>query len=85
MAYQKVRKEDISFLISVTAEDRVYSGQQINDDFTHDEMQEYGKFAPEVVVEATTTEEVSQIMKHAHANNIPVTPRGVLYWSTRKF
>ncbi|QNO13832.1 FAD-binding protein [Alkalicella caledoniensis] len=76
MAYQKVTQKDIDFLISITAADRVYSGDQINDDFTHDEMQEYGKFMPEVVIEAISTEEVSQIMKHAHANNIPVTPRG---------
>ena len=31
---------------------------------------------PEVVVEAISIDEVSAIMKYAHDNNIPVTPRG---------
>ncbi|SHJ99499.1 glycolate oxidase [Anaerobranca californiensis DSM 14826] len=76
MEYQKIRPQDINYLISVTSEDRVYYGDQINEDYSHDEMQEYGRFMPEVVVEVMTTEEVSKIMKYAYENNIPVTPRG---------
>lgn len=76
MAYNKVSEQTIAFLKQVTAPERVFVGAEINDDFTHDEMQEYGKFLPELVVEAVSTEEVAQIMKHAFDNNIPVTPRG---------
>ena len=55
---------------------RVSVNGDINDDFTHDEMPIYGKSAPEVVIEATTTEEVAAVMKLCFENSIPVTPRG---------
>ena len=32
---------------------------------------------PDIVVQPRTTEQVSEVMKIAHANRIPVTPRGV--------
>ena len=55
---------------------RVYVGEEINDDFTHDEMSIYGKAMPEAVIDALTTEEISAIMKICYENTIPVTPRG---------
>jgi glycolate oxidase len=76
MLYKKVCNDDIEFLKSICSEERVYTGDDINEDFSHDEMIEYGKFMPDVVVEAVNTEEVSEIMKYAYKNNIPVTPRG---------
>jgi glycolate oxidase len=76
MGYKRLSSPDIDFLRSVCTPERVYVGEEINEDFTHDEMAEYGKFAPEVVVEALSTEEVAAIMKYAYENNIPVTPRG---------
>jgi len=76
MAYKKIDPKDLEFLRSITAENRVFSGEKINDDYTHDEMTEYGKFRPEAVVEALSTQEVSKIMEYAWEHNIPVTPRG---------
>lgn len=76
MAYNKVTEQSVAYLKLATAPDRVYVGAEINADFTHDEMQEYGKFLPEVVVEAISTAEVAKVMQYAYANNIPVTPRG---------
>ncbi|HBT15380.1 MAG TPA: 2-hydroxy-acid oxidase, partial [Firmicutes bacterium] len=52
MPYKKITTDDLEFLKKITAPDRIYTGREINDDFTHDEMTEYGKFSPEVVVEA---------------------------------
>jgi len=75
MNYKKINKEDIEFLISVCGEDRVFTGEDINEDFSHDELAGIEKF-PEVLVEVMSTEEVSKIMKYAFENNIPVTPRG---------
>lgn len=75
MDYKKIEQMDIDFLVSVCGEDRVYIGEQINEDFSHDELAGIKKF-PEVLVEAISTEEVSKIMKYAHEKNIPVTPRG---------
>jgi glycolate oxidase len=76
MQYKKIAAQDIGFLKSICSPDRVYSGEEINEDFSHDEMVEYGKHIPEVVVEAVNTLEVSNIMKYANEHNIPVTPRG---------
>ncbi len=76
MLYKKLTSEDISFLKNICSPENVMTGDAINDDYTHDEMPEYGKYYPEAVVEAKSTEEVSSVMKYAYANNIPVTPRG---------
>jgi len=74
--FKKVTDEDIAYFKKICAPDRVFAGEEINEDYYHDEMPEYGKFRPEVVIEAVSTEEVSAIMKYAYENNIPVTPRG---------
>ncbi len=76
MNYKKIDKKDIDFLISLCSKDRVFVGEEeINEDFSHDELAGIKKF-PEVLIEVLTTEEVSKIMKYAYENNIPVTPRG---------
>lgn len=75
MNYKKIEQKDIDFLISVCGKDRVFVGQDINEDFSHDEMGGVHSM-PEALVEVLSTEEVSTIMKYAYENNIPVTPRG---------
>lgn len=67
----EIRKE-----LERIAPGRVYTGADINEDFSHDEMPIYGKAYPDAVVEALTTEEISEIMKLCNENGIPVTPRG---------
>lgn len=76
MKYKTVTSRDVKFLQMVTDESRVFTGQDINDDYTHDEMMEYGKSLPDAVVEVETTYEVSRILEYAHDKRIPVTPRG---------
>lgn len=76
MNYKKVNDRDLEFLRDVTDKSRVYTGRDIIDDYTHDEMMEYGKYAPDAVVEVTSAQEVSRIMEYACTNRIPVTPRG---------
>jgi len=76
MQYKKITVEDIEYMKRVCSPERVYTGNDIHDDFTHDEMPEYGRFKPDAVMEAVSTEEVSAIMRYAYENNIPVTPRG---------
>ncbi|NSW89347.1 MAG: FAD-binding oxidoreductase [Firmicutes bacterium] len=75
-SFKKITGEDIANLKRICSPERVYGRDEINDDYAHDEMPVYGKFLPEVAVEAISTEEVSAIMKYAYDNNIPVTPRG---------
>ena len=73
--YNKVTPELIEQFRQI-APNRVSINGDINDDFTHDEMPIYGKACPEVVIEATSTEEVAAVMKLCYENSIPVTPRG---------
>lgn len=76
MEYQKVTPECVEELVRITAKDRVFFGEEIEYDYYHDEMPDFGVHAPEVVVQAVSTEEVSAIMKYAYEHQIPVTPRG---------
>ncbi len=73
--YGKVTPELIEEFKKI-APGRVYVGEEINDDFTHDEMTIYGKAIPDAVVDALTTEEVAAVVKLCYENTIPVTARG---------
>jgi glycolate oxidase len=75
MNYAKINNEDIAFLESLCGKDRVFTGDRINEDFSHDELSGIHKY-PEVLVEVAGAEEVSEIMKYAKRRHIPVTPRG---------
>ncbi len=76
MQYNKVTDADIKKLIDICGAEHVFTDEAIHEDFTHDEMTLYGEFTPDVVVEAASTQQVSEIMKFASQCNIPVTPRG---------
>ena len=54
---------------------KVYTKDEINKDFFHDEMPIYGEGEPEVVIDVTTTEAISEIMKLCYENNIPVNSK----------
>lgn len=74
--YNKVTPEIAEKLKAVVGEKRFFTGDAINPDYSHDEMPIYGKYFPEVVCEAESTEDISEIMKICSENKIPVTPRG---------
>lgn len=76
MRYRKLEQKDLDFLASVCGKERVVLPKQMNDDYTHDEMPEYGRYQPEVLVTPETTGEVSAILAYANENLLPVTPRG---------
>lgn len=73
--YKTIDKKDIEYFISILGKNRVLVGDEISEDFSHDELGGIEKM-PDVLVEANTTEEISKIMKYAYENNIPVVPRG---------
>ncbi len=76
MNYKKIDNKDIEYMLSVINDkERVFFGKDISEDYSHDELSAT-KIMPEVVVQALNTEEISKIMKYAHENRIPVTPRG---------
>lgn len=73
--YKKLDEKDIKFLVELLGEDRVFIGENINEDFSHDELGGISKM-PDTVVEVQNTEEVSKIMTYAYENNLPVVARG---------
>jgi len=76
MNYKKLDQEDLKFINSlINDSERVLFGENINEEYSHDELSDTTSY-PDVVVKITSTEEVSAIMKYAYENNIPVTPRG---------
>lgn len=74
--YKKIDANDISYIKSVIAAERVLVGEEIPTEYYHDEMPEYGIFSPDIYVEALNKDEVSEIMRYCNEYNIPVTARG---------
>ena len=74
--YKKMTEEDFARIRSFTADDRVWTGQEIAKEYYHDEMPEYGSYRPELYVEVINKEEISAIMAYAYKENIPVVCRG---------
>ena len=76
MSYKKLDQQDLDYIKSIVNDpERVLYGEDINEEYSHDELSDTTSF-PEVVIKVMSTEEVSIIMKYAYENNIPVTPRG---------
>ena len=76
MSYKKIDEKDIKFIKDVINDtERVFTGDEINKDYSHDELGSV-KRMPEIVVQVKSTEEVSSIMKYAYENEITVTARG---------
>lgn len=74
--YKKMTNEDFDAIKEMSDASRVWIGDEILSEYYHDEMPEYGCFPPELYVEVIDKFEVSNILKYANANNIPVVVRG---------
>ena len=75
MQYSKLVDADIAYLTNLVGEDYVLIGDEILEDYAHDELGEARAF-PEIVVEPDNTEAISAIMRYAYEKGIPVTTRG---------
>ena len=73
--YNKINDSDIKVLCSIAGEKNVIFGDDISEDYSHDELGGIKKM-PDVLVRVHSTQEVSDIMKHAWNRSIPVTVRG---------
>ena len=73
--YQEITPEILTKLQQV-APGHVYTGDEINEDYSHDEMQIYGSHMPDVLIIPTSTEEISAVMKICNEYRVPVTTRG---------
>lgn len=74
--FHALTETDLAALRVLCAPERVRTGDAVHEDYAHDEMPEYGRHAPDVLVEAVMAQEVSAVLRYAYAHDIPVTPRG---------
>jgi glycolate oxidase len=74
--YRKLTADLIDQIKAIVGEDNCQVGEDINEDYNHDEMSIYGSYPPELVCLPGSTEEVSAVMKLCNDNDIPVTVRG---------
>ena len=77
MSYKEVELKDYEYILSIAENDkeRVLFKENINEDYSHDELGGIKKM-PDIVVQAINSEEISKVMKYAYEKGIPVTPRG---------
>ncbi|MFH2075368.1 MAG: FAD-binding oxidoreductase, partial [Pseudomonadota bacterium] len=73
--YRKVDARIVTALHQIVGEGNVLIGNEKMEPYTHDEV--VGLHAdPEIVVKATSAEQISEIIKLAQQERVPVTPRG---------
>ncbi len=75
MAYQKINQEILRKLKLIVGKKNIITNQDGLEPYSHDEVLEFKSF-PEVVVKASSSSEVSQVLALANQELIPVTPRG---------
>ena len=75
MLYSKLVDEDIAYLRNLVGDEHILVGDEILEDYAHDELGEARAF-PEVVVEPDSAQVISSIMEYAYLRKIPVTTRG---------
>ncbi|MBQ3366464.1 MAG: FAD-binding oxidoreductase [Acidaminococcaceae bacterium] len=75
MSFQSLTPEVLAQL-NAALPGSVLSGDQLTEDYAHDEMISAGFRMPDAVVLAQSTEDVSKACKILYENNIPIIPRG---------
>jgi len=76
MEYKKFDEQDLAYLKElIRDEERVLAGNEINEEYSHDELSGTSSY-PDVVIKVKSAGEISEIMKYAGKHRIPVTPRG---------
>lgn len=73
--YNRVTPDIIRLLQSISGKDCVITDSESLDHFSEDETEDL-HFSPEIIVTPSSTHEISEILKLANKNSIPVTPRG---------
>ena len=74
-AYKTIDAQDVAAIRAIVAPERVLYQDDINEEYSHDELSSEKSY-PGVVARVTSTEEVASLMKYASAHHIAVTPRG---------
>lgn len=69
-------KEVLIRLVGLLGENRIYTADEIGQDYCHDELAGGAAYTPDAVIEAKTTEDVAAVLKCCAASGVPVTVRG---------
>ena len=75
MNFSKITPNVISILENIVGKANLYLDQTTLDKYAKDETEDL-EFPPEVVVKPANTNEISEILKLANKENVPVTPIG---------
>lgn len=75
MEYKKIGQKDLDVLTSFVESDRFFTGEQIEKDFSHDELGTISAY-PDVHIYVVSKDEISKIMAYANKEGIAVTLRG---------
>ena len=75
MSTVRLSETQISYLRGLIDEKRFFTGTQIGEDYSHDELGGVSGY-PDVLMKVMSTEEISAIMKYAYEQEIPVVVRG---------
>ncbi len=75
MSYKIPDNSDVDYIKNIVAPERVLSGDEINEDYSHDELGGVSAF-PHLLVRVENEQEISSIMAYANEQNIPVVVRG---------
>jgi glycolate oxidase len=73
--YASITSEILKSLSEICGPENVFTNAEHLQNYSHDETEDL-KFLPAVVVKPTTVNQISEIMRIANAEQIPVTPRG---------
>lgn len=74
--FSQLTAELASELEAIVGEGNFQYGDDVNVDYSRDEMPIYGTNMPQAVVLPTSTQQVADVMKLCYDNDIPVTVRG---------
>ncbi len=75
MKYKKVDHQITDKLRAIVGAENIVTDPEALENYSHDETPLYSSM-PEIAVKCASTEQVSGVMRVAHENCIPVTPRG---------
>ena len=75
MEYNQITEKDLAEIATFMDRERLLFGEEINEEYSHDELASVRTY-PTLVARVTSTEEVSKLMAYANKHHIAVTPRG---------
>ena len=73
--YKKLTEQDLAAIEKIVPRERILWANEINEEYSHDELTATPSY-PDLVVRATSAEEISGVLKYANQEMIAVTPRG---------